>query len=157
MNISLIAVGTRMPNWVETAFSEYAKRMPPICKLSLVEIPAGKRGKNADIPRILRDEAQAIREAVAPQTKIIALDRKGKAIDTLSLAQSQQDWIDESQDIAIVIGGPEGIDQSLLSEAFSTWSLSALTFAHPLVRIMVAEQLYRAWSINANLPYHRGD
>ena len=95
--------------------------------------------------------------AVAPQTKIIALDRKGKAIDTLSLAQSQQNWIDESQDIAIVIGGPEGIDQSLLSEAFSTWSLSALTFAHPLVRIMVAEQLYRAWSINANLPYHRGD
>lgn len=157
MQVSLIAVGTRMPDWVERAFSEYAKRMPPICKLSLIEIVAGKRGKNADIPRILRDEALAIQSAVGANTKIIALDRKGQSIDTVRLAQQQQTWIDESQDVAIVIGGPEGIDQTLLATADQIWSLSALTFAHPLVRVMIAEQLYRAWSINANLPYHRGD
>ncbi len=157
MQITLIAVGTRMPKWVETGFDEYAKRMPAICKLSLLEVPAGKRGKNADIPRILRDEANAVRAAVKPHTKIIALDRKGKSISTLDLAQMQQAWIDDSQDVAIVIGGPEGIEPSLMQEANATWSLSALTFAHPLVRVMLAEQLYRAWSINANLPYHRGD
>lgn len=157
MQVNVIAVGTRMPDWVERAFTEYAKRMPPICKLHLIEVVAGKRGKNADIPRILRDEALAIKNAMGAHTKLIALDRKGQPIDTLGLAQQQQMWIDESQDVAIIIGGPEGLDPSLLATADHTWSLSALTFAHPLVRVMVAEQMYRAWSINANLPYHRGD
>ena len=89
--------------------------------------------------------------------RTISLDRKGKPIDTVALADRLQRWIDENQDVALIIGGPEGIDASLLGESDETWSLSALTFAHPLVRVMVAEQLYRAWSITANLPYHRGD
>ena len=87
----------------------------------------------------------------------IALDRKGKHIDTESLAGHLQTWIDESQNVAILIGGPEGIDPNYLTQISIKWSLSAMTFAHPVVRVMLAEQLYRAWSINANLPYHRGD
>lgn len=157
MRIKLIAVGTRMPTWVEQGYREYAQRMPKLCELELIEIPAKKRGKNADTVRILRDEAAALSEATPKGSLIIALDRKGKHIDTETLASRMQHWIDESQDVAILIGGPEGIDPNYLAQVQQKWSLSAMTFAHPVVRVMLAEQLYRAWSINANLPYHRGD
>ncbi len=146
-----------MPTWVNQAYQEYAQRMPKLCQLELIEIPAKKRGKNADTARILRDEATAIKAAIPNSVKCIALDRRGKHIDTLALAGHQQSWIDDSQDVAIVIGGPEGLDSEFLAGCELRWSLSALTFAHPVVRVMLAEQLYRAWSINANLPYHRGD
>jgi 23S rRNA (pseudouridine1915-N3)-methyltransferase len=157
MRIKLIAIGTKMPDWVEQGFQEYVQRMPKLCELQLIEIAAKKRGKNADIPRILRDEAQLQKAAITAGTLVIALDRKGKTIDTLALATHMQNWIDESQDVAILVGGPEGIEPRWLMEIQQKWSLSAMTFAHPLVRVMLAEQLYRAWSINANLPYHRGD
>lgn len=157
MKVSLIAVGTKMPAWVTTAFVEYQKRLPKQCQLELVEIAAKHRGKNADIPRILRDEAQAIKQAIGQSQQLIVLDRKGKHISTEDLAQRLQNWIDENQDIALIIGGPEGVDPQMLASAVQKWSLSAMTFAHPLVRVMVAEQIYRAWSIIAGLPYHRGD
>ena len=157
MRIKLLAIGTRMPKWVEQGYKEYAQRMPNLCQLELIEIAAKKRGKNADTARILRDEAQALQSAIPKGTLVIALDRKGKHIDTEELASNLQNWIDESQDVAILIGGPEGIDPNYLSQVQRKWSLSAMTFAHPVVRLMLAEQLYRAWSINANLPYHRGD
>lgn len=146
-----------MPSWVETGYKEYAQRMPKLCELELVEIAAKRRGKNADTTRILRDEAQALSAAIPKGTLTIALDRKGKHIDTEGLARNMQSWIDESQDVAILIGGPEGIDPNYLTTVQLKWSMSAMTFAHPVVRVMLAEQLYRAWSINANLPYHRGD
>ncbi len=157
MRIKLLAVGTKMPKWVEMGYKEYAQRMPNICALELVEITAKKRGKNPDTARILRDEAIALQEAVPKGALTIALDRKGKHISTEDLARNLQNWIDQSQDVAIMIGGPEGIDPNYLSQVPTKWSLSAMTFAHPVVRVMLAEQLYRAWSINANLPYHRGD
>lgn len=157
MRIKLLAVGTKMPQWVVQAYQEYAQRMPAVAQLELIEIAAKKRGKNADTARILRDEAQALQAAIPKGALTIALDRKGKHIDTEGLAENLQRWIDDSQDVAILIGGPEGIDPNYLNSVQSKWSLSALTFAHPVVRVMLAEQLYRAWSINANLPYHRGD
>jgi len=157
MKIKLIAVGTRMPEWVSRGYQEYAQRMPSICALQLHEITALKRGKNADTARILRDEATAIRAAIPSKAIVVALDRQGKHIDTPHLAKSLQGWIDDSQDVAIVIGGPEGLDAEFMQSAQFKWSLSALTFAHPVVRVMLAEQIYRAWSINANLPYHRGE
>ena len=157
MRIKLLAIGTRMPKWVEQGYKEYAQRMPNLCQLELVEVAAKKRGKNADTARILRDEARALQSAIPKGTLVIALDRKGKHINTEELASNLQNWIDESQDVAILIGGPEGIDPNYLSQVQRKWSLSAMTFAHPVVRLMLAEQLYRAWSINANLPYHRGD
>jgi len=153
MRIKLLAVGTRMPLWVEQGYKEYAQRMPKLCQIELVEITAKKRGKNADTARILRDEAQELQAAVPKGALTIALDRKGKHIDTEVLASNLQNWIDESQDVAILIGGPEGIDPNYLSQVSRKWSLSAMTFAHPVVRVVLAEQLYRAWSI----PYHRGD
>jgi len=157
MRIKLLAVGTKMPQWVIQAYQEYAQRMPAVAQLELVEITAKKRGKNADTARILRDEGEALRAAVPKGALTIALDRKGKQVDTEGLARKLQRWIDDSQDVAILIGGPEGIDPDYLNSIQTKWSLSALTFAHPVVRVMLAEQLYRAWSINANLPYHRGD
>ncbi|MEO0367463.1 MAG: 23S rRNA (pseudouridine(1915)-N(3))-methyltransferase RlmH [Pseudomonadota bacterium] len=157
MKVRLIAVGTKMPAWVVTAFNEYQKRMPPLCKLELQEVNAQKRGKNVDISRVLATEARDIRQQIPADYQTICLERRGKVISTDDLAREQQRWIDDNQNIALVIGGPEGIDKSLLDESIQIWSLSAMTFAHPLVRVMVAEQLYRAWSINANLPYHRGD
>ena len=157
MRIKLVAIGTRMPNWVEQGYKEYAQRMPKLCELELIEIPAKKRGKNADTVRILRDEAAALSGAIPKGSLVIALDRRGKHIDTETLANRMQSWIDESQDVVILIGGPEGIDPNYLAQVQQKWSLSAMTFAHPVVRVMLAEQLYRAWSINANLPYHRGD
>lgn len=146
-----------MPAWVQQGFNDYAQRMPNLCELELIEIAAKKRGKNADMARLLRDEAQALKDAIPKRSLIIALDRQGRTVDTLELAKHLQNWIDESQDVAILIGGPEGIDPKLLQTISVKWSLSAMTFAHPIVRVMLAEQLYRAWSINANLPYHRGD
>ena len=157
MKIKLLAVGTRMPAWVEQGFGEYAQRMPKLCQLELHEIAAKKRGKNADTTRILRDEARELEAHIPSDYMIIALDRRGKAINTEQLSSHLQGWIDNSQNVAILIGGPEGIDPKLLDRIPQTWSLSAMTFAHPVVRVMLAEQLYRAWSINANLPYHRGD
>lgn len=157
MQIKLVAVGTKMPSWVTQGFQHYAQKMPKVCSLELVEIAAKHRGKNADTQRILRDEAAAMQAAIPDDYLIIALDRKGRKIDTLRLASTMQQWIDDSQNVAILIGGPEGIDPQFLQNNPHIWSLSELTFAHPLVRLMLAEQLYRAWSINANLPYHRGD
>ena len=145
-----------MPSWIDEGFKEYAQRMPKLCELELVEIAAKKRGKNADIVRILRDEARELESAIPKGVLCIVLDRKGKTISTEDLAANMQVWIDNSQDVAILIGGPEGIDPQLISRCQMLWSLSAMTFAHPVVRVMLAEQLYRAWSINANLPYHRG-
>jgi len=146
-----------MPQWVQQGYTEYAQRMPNLCQLELVEISAKKRGKNADTARILRDEAIALQAAISAGSVVIALDRKGKHLDTQTLANQLQNWIDENQDVSILIGGPEGIDPNYLKKVERKWSLSAMTFAHPLVRVMLAEQLYRAWSVNANLPYHRGD
>ena len=157
MRIKLIAIGTRMPQWVDQGVQQYVQRMPSICSLEMIEIAAQKRGKNADTARILKTEASALQAAIPAGTLKIALDRKGQQLDTQALAKNLQNWIDESQDVAILIGGPEGIEPQYLQQADRCWSLSALTFAHPVVRIMLAEQLYRAWSINANLPYHRGD
>ena len=157
MRIRLLAIGTRMPKWVVQGFTEYARRMPKLCELELIEIAAKKRGKNADTVRILAAEAAALNAAIAPGSLSIALDRSGDTIDTMALAGHLQNWIDESQDVAILIGGPEGLDPDLLSSVNRTWSMSAMTFAHPIIRVMLAEQLYRAWSINSNSPYHRGD
>ena len=157
MRILLVAIGTRMPKWVEEAFSEYANRMPKHCRLELVEIAAKKRGKNADTARILRDEGIALKQAIPQGALSIALDRRGKHINTEDLAAAMQNWIDENRDVALLVGGPEGIDEACMQQAEQKWSLSMLTFAHPLVRVMVAEQMYRAWSIISNLPYHRGD
>jgi 23S rRNA (pseudouridine1915-N3)-methyltransferase len=155
LQISLVVVGEKMPDWVTRGYLEYEKRIRGRTRLQLVEIPAGKRGKNADIPRIIQTEEQKIRGAIPQQAHIIALDRIGKSWSTIELSQRMQNWIDSGDQIALVVGGPEGLSDQFIQSANETWSLSSLTFAHPLVRVLLAEQLYRCHSILEGSPYHR--
>lgn len=157
MKIQLTCVGQGMPDWVDIGFNEYARRMPRHCQLKLVEIPASPRRARADLKRIARDEAQRLLDAVPQHARVVALTIEGRSLNTLQLADRMRDWIDHGDDIALMVGGPEGLDESVLQRADWQWSLSALTFAHPLVRVVVAEQLYRGMSILENKPYHRGD
>ncbi len=154
MKIKLIAVGTKMPAWVSTGFTEYQRRFPRDLPLQLVEIPAGKRGKNADIARILEKEGEAML-AAAQGCRIVTLDIPGKPWDTPELARQMERWQMDGRDVAILVGGPEGLAPACKAAAEQSWSLSNLTLPHPLVRILMAESLYRGWSINNNHPYHR--
>ena len=155
MTIHLIAVGTKMPGWVNTGFDEYARRMPPSCSLELVEIPSQFRGKNADVPRLLAQEGQKMLQAVPKGARVIALDPRGKSFTTEKLATKLESWMNGGSDVALLVGGPEGLAPECLEAAQSKWSLSKLTFPHPLVRVVLAESLYRAWSVMTNPPYHR--
>ncbi len=154
MKIQLIAVGTKMPDWVTAGFNEYQRRFPKEMSLELVEIPAGKRGKNADIARILQKEGE-LTMAAAGKSRIVTLDIPGKPWTTEQLAQQLEIWKQDGRDVALLIGGPEGLSPECKAAAEQSWSLSPLTLPHPLVRIVVAESLYRAWSITTNHPYHR--
>lgn len=155
MLIHLIAVGTRMPDWVEQGFQEYAKRMPPESKIKLVEISAGKRAKNSDIKRLTQQEGEKMLAAIPKGAKVVALDVLGKACTTEALAQELKRWHSSGQDIALLIGGPEGLAPACLAAAQQKISLSSLTLPHPLVRVVLAEQLYRATTILKGHPYHK--
>lgn len=144
-----------MPGWVEDGFAEYARRMPPECALELREIAPGRRGKGADVARILRDEGERMLKAVPASAEVVALDVKGKAWSTEQLAERLGRWLGGGRDLALLVGGPEGLAPECRARAEGAWSLSPLTLPHPLVRVVVAEQLYRAWSILQNHPYHR--
>jgi len=155
MHVHIIAVGERMPRWVDTGFTEYAKRLPPALRLRLIEIPAGRRTKGADIARLVRAEGGRVIAATPARAHTIALERRGRSLDTEQLAQALAAHLQRGSDIAFWIGGPEGLAPDCLARAAERWSLSALTLAHPVARLVLAEQLYRAWSILNNLPYHR--
>lgn len=155
MKIKLIAVGTKMPKWVNDGFEEYRRRFSQDMSLELVEIPAGKRGKNADIARILEKEGEAMLAAVTKNSRIICLDIPGQPWDTPTLAKQLEHWKQDGRDLAIFIGGPEGLAPACKAAAEQSWSLSPLTLPHPLVRIIMAESLYRSWSLTVNHPYHR--
>jgi 23S rRNA (pseudouridine1915-N3)-methyltransferase len=155
MQIDLICVGQKMPSWVEAGFNEYVKRFPPTCRLNLIEIPLRKRTKNADLARLQQKEGEQMLAAIAQGTYIIALDERGPMLATQQLASKLAHWMQEYPKVALLIGGPEGLAKACLQKAQQQWSLSALTLPHQLVRIIVAEQLYRAWSLLNNHPYHR--
>lgn len=154
MRVRLIAVGTRMPAWVEAGFAEYAQRLPRELKPELVEIPLEARGKNADIARLREAEGEKMLRA-ASASRIVAFDERGELLDTLGWARALPQWLQDGRDIALLVGGPDGLAPACLAAASARWSLSKLTFPHPLVRVLIAEQLYRAWSLTQNHPYHR--
>ena len=156
MNIHLITIGQKMPAWVQTGFEEYAKRLPACCNLKLVELPMPARGRNASVERLKEKEAAAIEAAIPKGALVIALDEYGQEVSTVGLSRKLAQWLEGGQDVALLVGGPDGLDGRLLQKARWTWSLSKLTFPHPLVRVIVAEQLYRAWSVLNHHPYHRG-
>lgn len=155
MKINLIAVGNKMPDWVELASNDYSKRLPTDIKINPILLPLIKRGKNPDIPRIIRDESRKILSAIPKDSLLVVLDVVGKSITTMKLSSILEGWLQQGQDVSIVIGGPDGVSAELLARASLKLSLSALTFPHPLVRIILLEQIYRAWSILNNHPYHR--
>ena len=155
MKINLIAVGNKMPDWVELASNDYSKRLPTDIKINPILLPLIKRGKNPDIPRIIRDESRKILSAIPKDSLLVVLDVVGKSVTTMKLSSILEGWLQQGQDVSIVIGGPDGVSAELLARASLKLSLSALTFPHPLVRIILLEQIYRAWSILNNHPYHR--
>ena len=155
MQIHLISVGNRMPVWVQQGYEEYAKRLPRECELMLKEITPDKRGKNSDIVRIIKAEGERMSAAVPQGSLVVTLDIAGKPWSTAELSQAMKRWLESGQHVALLIGGADGLSESVKMSARESWSLSNLTFPHPMVRIIVAEQLYRAWSLLNNHPYHR--
>jgi len=155
MKIQIIAMGKSMPAWVETGFKEYAKRLPRECSLKLHEISLTKRGKHPDLARLIKQEGQQMLAAIPKQNRVIALSIEGRPYDTPSLATQLAEWMQDGQDVSLLIGGPEGLAPECLARADSHWSLSPLTLPHPLVRVILAEQIYRAWTILKDHPYHR--
>ena len=155
MKLRMLVVGTRMPDWVETGCNEYAKRLPPELRIQVVEIPLGGRGKSQSNAKAIEIEGQALLKAVGQRDFVVALNVQGKTMSTEALAAKLSHWQMDGRDISLLIGGPDGLAADCLTRSDMCWSLSDLTLPHPLVRIVLMEQLYRAWTINANHPYHR--
>lgn len=155
MQIHLLSIGHKMPAWVQQGCNEYLKRMPRECRVRLHELPAVQRGKSTDLARAMADEGQRLLKAVPGNSRIIALHVEGRQHSTDSLARQLENWLGDGRDVALLIGGADGLSADCLSAAESEWSLSTLTFPHPLVRVIVSEQLYRAWSLLNHHPYHR--
>ena len=155
MRLHLLAVGRKMPGWIAEGFREYAGRMPPELRLELVELAPGDRGGGGRVDRAREVEAGRLLGAVPRGARIIALDAGGREETTEQLARRMSGWLQEGRDMALLVGGPDGLAPECLARSEYRWSLSRLTLPHMLVRVVVAEQLYRAWSILANHPYHR--
>ena len=155
MQLRILALGTKMPEWVNEGFHEYSERFPKGWSLELLEIPIEKRVKNADVSKLIISEGEKILKLIKPADYVIALDVKGQSWSTTQLANQLQTLSHQHSTIDFLIGGPDGLSEACLKKANVRLSLSALTLPHPLVRIMIAEQLYRAWSLLNNHPYHR--
>ena len=155
MKIKLLAVGTKMPSWVTQGYDEYARRMPSDMQLQLQELGLGFRGKSPDLKRAIAKEGEQMLAAIPAQDYVIALDVLGKPWSTQQLAKQCGDWRMSGRNVTLLVGGPDGLDPACVARADQRWSLSPLTLPHPLVRVVLAEQIYRAWSLLNNHPYHK--
>ncbi len=155
MKIHLIAVGKKIPDWVNSGYAEFSKRMPPELQINLIEITPSVRNKSTTIEKNIKEEGERIQSAIPANSKLIVLDEKGKNFSSIDLSTKIEGWLPMGQDISLVIGGADGIDPEIKKQANEKWSLSSFTLPHALVRVVVAEQLYRAWSILKGHPYHR--
>ena len=156
MNVHLIAVGTRLPRWAQQGYEEYARRLPRECGLRLIEIPPAKRAKTVSRAQVLQAEGERMLQALPKRVLVVALDADGQRWGTEALSRRLGEWQQGGQDVALLIGGADGLADPCKQRADVHWSLSPAIFPHALVRIMVAEQVYRAWSLLKGLPYHRG-
>lgn len=154
MRIHLISIGQKMPAWVAAGFQEYAQRLPANL-LQLTELPLGHRAKNSDPAQAMAQEDARMLRAIPAGARVIALDPRGPEMTTEALAGALAEWMQGGEDVALLVGGPDGLGPQCLAQARQRWSLSKLTFPHMLVRVVLAEQLYRAWTILQNHPYHR--
>ena len=156
MKARLIATGERAPSWVAEGFAEYRKRLSHWLPLELVEVEPGLRGKGRDAQRAIDDEGRRVLAALPKNAHVVVLDVPGKAWSSEQLGQRLEHWRQQGRDLAFLVGGPEGHAPEVLAAASESWSLGPLTLPHMLVRLLVAEQLYRAAALLANHPYHRG-
>ncbi|HHQ14722.1 MAG TPA: 23S rRNA (pseudouridine(1915)-N(3))-methyltransferase RlmH [Chromatiales bacterium] len=155
MRIVLLAVGNRMPDWIDEGFETYRKRLPRQCELQLTEIPAVRRRSRADAGVAKVREGERLLKSARAADRVIALDERGSEWTTSQLAGRLQDWQQTCSTLALLIGGPDGLSDDCLAASDERWSLSRLTLPHALVRVLVAEQLYRAWTLLQGHPYHR--
>ena len=158
MKLRLLAVGQKMPDWVQSGYDDYAKRLQPLLPVQLMPLAMAKRGKNdsaSDIHKYCQQEGQTILTARQPRERLIALEVGGRNLSTEKLADTLKLWMQEGQDVALAIGGPDGLSNEVRQQAEWHWSLSPLTLPHPIVRIIVIEQIYRAMSLINGHPYHR--
>ncbi len=155
MQITIVAVGIRLPGWINQGVSEYRKRMPPELRVNLTEIVPAKRSKSAGTEKILKQEADRISAAIPKGDHLVVLDERGKTQATAALAQNLTAWMQDGNNICFVIGGADGVHETLKNKANELWSLSDFTLPHGLARVVLTEQLYRAWTVTKKHPYHR--
>ena len=154
MRLLIVAVGQRLPDWAQTAWADYAKRFPAELKVELKAVNTEPRGSRS-LPSLLAAERERIEAALPKGCRVVALDERGTALSTVALADKLRAWQLDADDVALVIGGPDGLEPAFRQAAHERIRLSDLTLPHALVRVLLIEQLYRAWSINAKHPYHR--
>ena len=154
MKLMIVAVSLRVPDWAQSAWDDYAKRFPPELKVELKAVKTEPRGSKT-VESIYSAERARIEAAIPKGSRIVALDERGSALSTVALAGKLKNWQLESDDVALVIGGPDGLDPAFKQAAHERIRLSDLTLPHAFARVLLIEQLYRAWSINAGHPYHR--
>ncbi|TCS38401.1 23S rRNA (pseudouridine1915-N3)-methyltransferase [Paucimonas lemoignei] len=155
MQLIIAAVGHKMPAWIEAGFGEYAKRMPPECRIQLKEIKPVERSGSRTAETVMAQERTRIEAAIPKGSRIVALDERGKDITTVQLAKYLTQWQQDGRDVTFVVGGADGLDAEFKANADLLLRISSLTLPHGMVRVLLAEQLYRAWSITQNHPYHR--
>ncbi|AIO66769.1 23S rRNA (pseudouridine(1915)-N(3))-methyltransferase RlmH [Burkholderia oklahomensis] len=155
MKLHIVAVGHKMPGWIATGFDEYTKRMPPELRIELREVKPELRSGSRTAESVMAAEKQRIEAALPKNARVVALDEHGRDWTTMQLAQALPAWRQDGRDVAFVIGGADGLDPALKSRAELLLRVSSLTLPHGMVRVLLAEQLYRAWSITQNHPYHR--
>lgn len=155
MQLVIAAVGHKMPAWIETGFQEYAKRMPPECRIILKEIKPVERSGSRTADTVMAQEREKIEAALPKGARVIALDERGRDWTSVQLSQQLEQWQQDGRDVAFVIGGADGLDPGFKAGADTLIRISSMTLPHGMVRVMLAEQLYRAWSITQNHPYHR--
>ncbi|MFN5348671.1 MAG: 23S rRNA (pseudouridine(1915)-N(3))-methyltransferase RlmH [Polaromonas sp.] len=154
MRLTIVAVGQKVPDWAQTAYDDYAKRFPPEIKVELKAVKTEPRASKT-LETLLAAERLRIQAAIARGTHIVALDERGSHVTTVALAERLKSWQLSGDDVAIVIGGPDGLQAGFKKAAHERLRLSDLTLPHAMVRVLLIEQLYRAWSITINHPYHR--
>lgn len=154
MKLHIVAVGLRVPDWAQTAYDDYAKRFPPDMRVALKVVKTEPRASKT-LETLLAAERVRIDAAIPKGSRVVALDEQGTAITTATLAEKLKTWQRQGQDVALVIGGPDGLDANFKQAAHERLRLSDLTLPHAMVRVLLIEQLYRAWSMTVNHPYHR--
>ncbi|MGI9342608.1 MAG: 23S rRNA (pseudouridine(1915)-N(3))-methyltransferase RlmH [Gammaproteobacteria bacterium] len=155
MRITMFAVGTRMPRWVDEGVDVYRRRLPPQIKLDIDEVPLGNRSARGDVSVAQRKEADQLLKRAGSADRIVALDERGAEWTSVELGRRMNEWQSDATNVALLIGGPDGLTEDCRQRADDVWALSRLTLPHGLVRVVLAEQIYRAWTIIQGHPYHR--